>query len=118
MGCRARNLSVHECMRFFRLSSPKAFIYPSFKRFRQKIYKSTWKTGADSNEDEPRDASFLFIRYDLIGSGQDRWRDRKADRFRCCEIDHKFEFGRLHEGKLRRAGTMHYLMHVIRTIPI
>src|SRR5215213_8981629 len=63
-----------------------------------------------------RDASFFLVRYDFVGSSQDRWWYRETDRFCGFEINHEFEFGRLRKGKLGRAGTLQYLVHVTRTI--
>ena len=34
------------------------------------------------------------------------------------KVNNKFEFGRLRERKLSRAGAMQYLVYVIRTTPI
>src|SRR6516164_2753996 len=32
---------------------------------------------------------------DLVGAGEDRWRDRQAGLLRCLQVDHQLEFGRL-----------------------
>ncbi len=51
---------------------------------------------------------------DLVGTGEDRGRDCKAERVRGLEVDDKLEFGRLINRDVARVGPVEDLVHVIR----
>ena len=43
---------------------------------------------------------------DLVGAGEDRWRDRQAERFGGYEIDDQLECRRLLDRKIGRLGAL------------
>src|SRR5436190_504690 len=54
----------------------------------------------DSNHDADRQPPHSASLDQLVGAGEDRWRDREAERPGRLEIDHQLEGGRLHDRQI------------------